>query len=340
MVRRAISVLLVMTLWTSLMATAAEAATPIFCDGRLATIVGTADADELIGTPGPDVIAGLQGDDYIYGGGGDDVICGGKGDDLLLGGLDFDIIFGAQGDDEIYAAGVDEVIILPGALDDVRGARIFAGAGDDIVYGSTRWDRMQGGLGNDALWGFAGNDWIRGGPGADEVIGHAGKDDLHGGSGSDLMLAERNDSNVRAGAGADLCPNLPGTANWRGCVFPLAVDLNDSTLPATSIPAGLEAVSVAEAIFYVYVGFDTQGNVVMVGADADLTAAIVEQQLAGIREITITPVTGAQALAIAQALLVDRYDFLNQVDAFSPTEPYASDAVFWGFEWLELNGWG
>ena len=319
------------------MATPAGAQTPIFCDGRLATIVGTAGADELIGTPGPDVIAGLQGDDYIYGGGGDDVMCGGKDDDLLLGGLGFDIIFGAQGDDEIYAAGVDEVTILPGALDDIRGARIFAGAGNDIVYGSTRWDRMQGGLGNDALWGFAGNDWIRGGPGFDEVVGHAGKDDLHGGSGSDLMLAEARDTNVRGGAGVDYCPNLPGTANWRGCVVPLAVDLNDPTLPATPIPAGLAG---GEPIFYVYLGFDAQDNVIVVGAHADLITAIAEQQVAGIREITLTPVTSGQALAIAQALLVDQYDFVNQNNAISPAAPFYGEAIDWGLEWLDLNGWG
>ncbi|MDW3177848.1 MAG: hypothetical protein R8J94_10695 [Acidimicrobiia bacterium] len=337
MVRRTSSVLVVVALLTSLMTSVAEAQTPIFCDGRLATIVGTAGNDSLIGTPGADVIAALQGDDYVYGGGGDDVICGGKGDDLLLGGLGFDIIFGAQGDDEIYSAGVDEITILPGALDDTRGARIFAGAGNDIVYGSDRWDRMQGGPGHDRLWGFAGNDWMRGGPGIDEVVGHAGKDDIHGGSGGDLVLAEPNDSNVRAGAGVDFCPNLPGTANWRGCVIPLAVDPSDSTLPATPLPSQLAG---GEEIFYVYLGFDAQDNVTVVGAHANLLDAIVEQQVTGIREVTLTPVTSGQALAIAQALLVDQYNTVIQIDAISPGAAFYSAAVTWGSDWLELNGWG
>ncbi len=317
------------------MATAAEAATPIFCDGRLATLVGTATDDVLLGTPGPDVIAALQGDDYVFGGGGDDIICGGMGNDLLIGGSGFDIMFGAQGNDEIYSAGVDEQTILPGALDDVRGARIFAGAGDDIVYGSLRWDRAQGGPGNDILWGFAGNDWLRGGPGRDIVVGHEGKDDLHGGSGSDLVLGEANDSNVRAGAGLDFCPDLPGTANWRGCVNPLDVDLNDPTLPGMPLPAQLAG---GDAMYYVYIGFDAQDNATVIGAHADLVTAMAEQQVAGIREITVTPVTLGQALAIVQALLVEQFDYVNQIDAISPAVPYYDDAVNWGFLWLGLNG--
>ncbi len=319
------------------MASPAGAQPAVFCGGLLATMVGTPGNDSLIGTPGVDVIAALQGNDYVYGAGGDDIICGGIGDDLLLGGEGFDIIFGAQGNDEIYSAGVDQVTILPGALDDTRGARIFAGAGDDIVYGSNRWDRMQGGPGHDLLWGFAGNDWMRGGPGQDEVIGHAGKDDLHGGSGSDLVLGETKDSSVRGGAGADFCPNLPGTANWRGCVNPLAVDPNDSTLPAAPIPAPLDG---GEAESYVYLGFDAGDAVTVVGVHSDLSTAVAEQQVAGMREVTLVPVTFGQGLAIAQALLVDRYPTLPQPDAVDPASAHYTSAVNWGRAWLNLNGWG
>lgn len=336
MVRKAGLVLLVVALLSSMMVTAAEAAASAICDGQVATLVGTAGDDTLIGTPGVDIIAGLQGDDYIYGAGGDDIICGGIGNDILIGGLGFDIIFGAQGDDEIYSAGVDESTIVPGALEDIRGARIFAGAGNDIVYGSDRWDRMQGGPGNDILWGFAGNDWMRGGPGNDEVVGHTGKDDLHGGSGSDLVLGERNDSNVRGGAGVDFCPDLPGTAKWRGCVMPLAVDLNNSTLPAMPLPTALQG---GEAIYYVYIGFDIQNNPVVVGAHTDLLAGAAEQQVEFLIEITVVPVTLGQGLAIAEALLVDQYGFLSQPAAISPAASYYADALAWGRSWLGINGW-
>lgn len=172
----------------------------VVCDGRVATIVGTPGDDEISGTDGPDVIAGLQGNDTILGRGGDDVICGGTGDDTLAGGDGFDIIFGAQGNDTIFAAtGSTEA-----ARKDSRGARIFGGKGDDVVYGSNRWDRMQGGPGEDLLLGFEGRDWMRGGPDADQVDGGEGIDDLHGGNGKDLVLVTTGDT-VRGGAGRDQC---------------------------------------------------------------------------------------------------------------------------------------
>jgi uncharacterized delta-60 repeat protein len=56
------------------------------CQGRKATIVGTARADELTGTPRGDVIAALAGADKVRGLSGADLICGGKGTDNLGGG--------------------------------------------------------------------------------------------------------------------------------------------------------------------------------------------------------------------------------------------------------------
>ena len=189
---------------------------PVVCDGRVATIFGTAGNDVLIGTDGPDIISGLQGDDIIRGLGGDDIICGGQGDDVIVGGGGFDILFGAQGDDTIYSAGAEGTNALE-VLDDTRGARIFAGIGNDTVIGSDRWDRMQGGPGNDQLLGFRGNDWIRGGQGNDVLVGHGGNDDIYGGGGSDRIDGDRFDGNVRGGPGLDSCTDVAGSDAWRGC---------------------------------------------------------------------------------------------------------------------------
>ena len=175
-------------------------ATPTTCDGRVATIVGTEGPDVLAGTNGADVIAGLQGDDIIVGLGGDDVICGGLGNDTISGGGGFDIIFGAQGDDIIYAARGGR----PGDRVDTRGARIFGGAGDDQIHGSTKWDRMQGGPGEDIMFGYEGRDWMRAGPDADGLVGGPGIDDMHGGNGTDLLKVGAGDI-VRGGAGLDQC---------------------------------------------------------------------------------------------------------------------------------------
>lgn len=330
MARRAGFLFIALAVWASTMSTAG-AQNQVICDGRVATIVGTPGDDVLEGTPGVDVIAGLQGDDFIDGLAGDDVICGGIGNDVILGGLGFDILFGAQGNDEIFAAAVTTMFV-PGALDDERGARIFAGAGDDIVFGSDRWDRMQGGPGDDVLYGFAGNDWMRGGPGSDVVVGHAGKDDLHGGGGSDLVLAERNDSNVRAGAGQDFCPDLQGTT-FRGCQVFLPVNANNSTLPAFDVPAELAGGAVDT---YVYLGYiDGVGS--YVGSTNDLTR-VIDERFDTIREITVMPVTRGQARAIEQAILEVQTGFVNEVNSISPVHPYFAAAVEWGDAWLALNG--
>lgn len=171
----------------------------ITCGGLVATIVGTPGDDTLRGTSGPDVIAALQGDDVVFGLGGEDVLCGGFGNDQLHGGAGFDILYGAQGHDHLYATSA-------GSREDTRGARMFGGAGNDVLTGSNRWDRMQGGAGNDELRGYAGRDWMRGGANADLVDGGGGIDDLHGGAGGDVVVATAGDK-VRAGLGEDRCIN-------------------------------------------------------------------------------------------------------------------------------------
>ncbi len=213
-----------------------EGPDPVVCDGRLATLFGTSGDDVLTGTAGADVIAGLQGNDIIRGLGGDDVICGGKGNDVIIGGQGFDILFGAQGDDVIYSAEA-EGETSTAVLGDSRGARIFAGIGNDTVIGSDRWDRMQGGPGSDQLLGFGGNDWMRGGTGNDVLVGHGGADDIYAGAGSDRVDGDARDSNVRGGPGADACSNVAGADSWKGCTQWV------TTTPATP------ALPIASALF-------------------------------------------------------------------------------------------
>lgn len=177
------------------------------CDGLTATIVGTPGNDVLLGTPGVDVIAGLQGDDILRGAAGNDVICGGRGRDVIFGGQGFDVMFGAQGNDIIYFADGQ----LPSERIDTAGGRAYAGAGNDDVYGSQRWDRMQGGRGSDRLFGYGGRDWIRAGSGTDTVVGGSNIDSVHGGNGNDLVVVDGNDE-VRGGAGrTDECVIAAGS---------------------------------------------------------------------------------------------------------------------------------
>ena len=157
----------------------------VLCEGRVPTIVGTPDDDELLGTPGPDVIVGLGGDDTIVGADGDDLICAGPGNDTVAAGAGADHVHGASGDDTI------------------RG-----GPGADQIFGGTGIDRLRGNGGNDTIAGGAGPDNLLGGPGADALYGTGGKDILDGGLGRDTL---------HGGGGEDQCITDPDDHSPRAC---------------------------------------------------------------------------------------------------------------------------
>ncbi len=115
-----------------------------FCDGELATIVGTAKSDVLRGTNGADVIVALGGNDKIIAKGGDDVICAGPGNDVVGAGAGNDRVFGEAGKDKLKGQN-----------------------GDDV---------LSGGVGNDKLIGGRGNDSLNGGRNRDVCKGQAGRD--------------------------------------------------------------------------------------------------------------------------------------------------------------------
>ncbi len=203
----------VAVLFIGIFAQSAGAQTVWTCNGVPATIIGTPQDNVLRGTSGPDVIVGREGNDVIMALDGDDLVCGGKGNDRIFGGGGFDVLYGAQGNDTIWAANGS----APGSRADTRGARMYGGAGDDTIHGSTRWDRMQGGVGQDQLFGYEGRDWIRAGPDNDAVDGGPAFDDLHGGNGRDTIKLTGGDS-VRGGAGLDLCTISAGAPAFiRSC---------------------------------------------------------------------------------------------------------------------------
>lgn len=123
------------------------------CQGKVATIVGTNQADKLRGTAGRDVIVGLGGNDQILGLGGNDIVCAGGGKDVVRGG---------------------------GGKDRIRGD-----SGADVLIGGSGSDRIDGGSGNDRLSGGAGRDRLLGNAGRDKLVGGSGRDRLDGGPGRD-----------------------------------------------------------------------------------------------------------------------------------------------------------
>ena len=86
-------------LLTTGMAPAGADEPTVMCDGKAATMIGTAGDDKLIGDASDDVIVGLGGNDTLVGAGGNDTICGFDGDDTIIGGPGDDVMLGGRGSD-------------------------------------------------------------------------------------------------------------------------------------------------------------------------------------------------------------------------------------------------
>lgn len=154
-----------------------------YCNGRVATIVGTDGDDELFGSDSADVIVGRGGADNIEGRGGNDTICGGDGADGLNGGVGDDYIDGGIGADSLWG-----------------------GDGRDEMYGSSGNDDMFGGGGVDTLRGQGDRDYMRGG---------AGYDAMDGGGADDALYPDADSANMDGGDGSDICVDGAGTS--RNC---------------------------------------------------------------------------------------------------------------------------
>jgi Ca2+-binding RTX toxin-like protein/subtilisin-like proprotein convertase family protein len=223
---------------------------PLFCQGRLATLDGTAGNDTLNGTSGDDVIAGGGGDDLIQGGGGDDLICGGDGADTLLGGPGDDTLLGGSGSDTASYGGATNGVMVDLAagqstgqgtdvltsVENVIGSKfgdeilgdsspnsLRGFSGDDYIDGRGGDDKVSGGGGDDTLAGGPGNDRVDGYSGSDEIRGGPGNDLLRGWSGDDIIYPSSGDDMVKGGNGIDM-------VNYSGSPGPITANLKTGTV--------------------------------------------------------------------------------------------------------------
>src|SRR3954451_1166055 len=90
--------------------TTVVAPAPRRCQGKEATVVGTAGADVLSGSSKADVIVGLGGDDEIAAADGRDRICAGAGDDRVRSGARSDHVRGGPGRDRLRGQAGDDVL--------------------------------------------------------------------------------------------------------------------------------------------------------------------------------------------------------------------------------------
>ncbi|CAA9254300.1 MAG: Alkaline phosphatase [uncultured Craurococcus sp.] len=93
------------------------------------------------------------------------------------------------------------------------GLTVYAGSGNDGVWGSSLNDKLHGQDGNDMLFGNGGNDALDGGKGNDQLFGgdgndlledYAGVNTLYGGAGDDTLLGSVNNDTLQGDDGNDL----------------------------------------------------------------------------------------------------------------------------------------
>ena len=166
------------------------------CNGLVATLTGTPNADVITGTDQDDVILGLGGSDAIDAGEGEDTICAGDGNDSISGGGGTDSISGGMGDDFLGGGPGSDTAHFPAASTTVnltQGTAFSSVEGVDTLSsienarGSNEADTLIGNSNKNKLEGMGGSDTLRGLLSADTLIGSTGSDVLEGGPGTDTL---------------------------------------------------------------------------------------------------------------------------------------------------------
>ncbi len=177
---------------------------------------GGTGSDRLYGDTGDDFLYGELDNDIIDGGAGNDRLNGGGGDDILLGGDGVDTFNGGDGYDGVdytYSTGPWSIDLSLGTAESLSGSaeeslvsieNIYAGSGNDFLYGSGLDNYIQGNAGNDYIVGRQGDDRLYGNDGNDRIYGGAHDNVLNGGAGADTVVSQGGDDQLTGGGGADV----------------------------------------------------------------------------------------------------------------------------------------
>jgi len=105
----------------------------------------------------------------------------------------------------------EPIIILPNTnqFPPINPNAVYGTSGNDVI-GLSQPKLVFAGGGNDVVFGSAGNDTIYGGTGDDIIVGAAGDDKLYGDSGNDRLYAGLGSDSMFGGAGNDRLYVDPG----------------------------------------------------------------------------------------------------------------------------------
>lgn len=172
--------------------------------------------ENAVGGTGNDQIFGNVASNRLQGGGGADTLNGQSGDDVLFGNSGNDTLMGGDGADEMHGgAGIDTIdysdtgtaITVRMDLGKASGSRATGDTFDMI-------ENVFAGWGNDTIYGDAGANTINGHFGNDTIYGGAGGDHLVGGEGNDLLVVTQDFAHLTGWGGQDTFKISPGTTGY------------------------------------------------------------------------------------------------------------------------------
>ncbi len=113
---------------------------------------------------------------------------GSESSEVIAGTAFRDMLYAGGGDDTVYGEGGNDIISGGYGID-----RLYGDAGSDTIYGGDNPDLIDGGAGDDFLYGESSGTDING---ADQVVGGSGNDFISGGIGIDKLSAGSGDDKV------------------------------------------------------------------------------------------------------------------------------------------------
>ena len=170
------------------------------------------DVDAIVGSSFDDNLIGNSNENYFSPRAGNDTIDGGEGIDyvsystvsdasLILNLSDDSSLLGGLSNGARVISNTE--IIFEDQLANIEG--IFAGQGNDTVYGNSD---------QNLIWGLDGDDSIYGGGDTDAVLGGLGNDNLFGEDGDDGIMGQSGDDYIDGGLGNDTAYYLSASSNY------------------------------------------------------------------------------------------------------------------------------
>jgi Ca2+-binding RTX toxin-like protein len=194
---------------------------------------------DLIGNALDNILTGNDSDNRLYGGAGNDTLIGGKGSDTYVFDGKNNPVFvenANEGTDTVetvtnYTLQADfenikivdfikedpslvadaKITVIGNDVDNFIDAKcstketeIYAGAGNDLIYGGSGLTYIEAGAGNDFIYAGTGNTSVDAGTGNDHIYGGIGNGYFLGGDGNDAIYGGTGNDHMDGGNGDDI----------------------------------------------------------------------------------------------------------------------------------------